>query len=103
MCVILAAIAHPTLNMAAFFDSAWAFSMYIESFAVFPQLRFFKAKNKEVEKHTAHFIAFQGVSKLFSMVFWIVSFGELNTMYSSQAINLIPRHAGYVVMMAQLL
>jgi hypothetical protein len=54
----VAACVHPTLNGNWITDTAWAFSMYLEGVAVLPQLMFFRAKQKEIERFTSHFIAF---------------------------------------------
>jgi hypothetical protein len=89
--LVVACCIHPTLNMNFLTDTAWAFSMYLEGVAVLPQLLFFKRKNKEIERFTSHFVAFQGVAKIFSVLFWLFSFGELNKIYSRSGFNLLPR------------
>jgi hypothetical protein len=98
--LIIACCVHPTLNMNFATDTAWAFSMYLEGVAVLPQLLFFKRKNKEIERFTSHFVAFQGVAKLFSVLFWLFSFYELNKVYSRSGSNLLPTYSGYVIMLA---
>jgi hypothetical protein len=99
-CFLIAACIHPTLNMFWLTDTAWAFSMYLEGVAVLPQLKFFKAKNSEIERFTSHFVAFQGISKLFGVIFWLFSFGELNRVYAKSGFNLLPKYSGYVIMLA---
>ena len=37
-CLVLAFFIHPTLNKNLFTDTAWAFSIYLECIAIFPQL-----------------------------------------------------------------
>ena len=38
-CLILSILIHPTLNHNFLTDTFWAFSMYLQAFAIFPQIQ----------------------------------------------------------------
>lgn len=77
-CFILACLLHPNLNQDFFSDVAWTYAMYLESFALIPQLYMFqKQANGVVELLTAHFVAALGFGRLLEFVFWVYSYQEL--------------------------
>lgn len=75
--VLLAGIFHPSLNAFLPADIAWTFALYLEAFAALPQLFMFQ-KNGKVEPFTSHFLAGQVLSQIFSFIFWLSSYSELN-------------------------
>jgi len=97
-CLILAVIFHPSLNSNFFTDTAWTFAMCIESVAIIPQLVVFQKTGGIVEFYTSHFVAALGIARLFSLVFWMSSFHELNDKYSS---NPTGQYVGYFVVASQ--
>jgi len=99
---ILACLIHPGLNNSYFADIAWTFSLYLESVAMFPQLYMFFKRGGEVEAFTSHFVASQGIARLFALVFWLFSFSELNE-YTGNIWSLFKGYVGYFVMLFQIL
>jgi hypothetical protein len=99
---ILAILIHPGLNNSYFSDISWTFSLYLESIAMFPQLYMFFKKGGEVEAFTSHFVASQGISRCFALVFWIFSYNELNE-YPGTIWGLFKGYVGYIVMLFQIL
>ncbi|CAN0027218.1 unnamed protein product, partial [Hapterophycus canaliculatus] len=47
-CLLLAVVVHPTLNKHFLSDTAWTFSMYLESMAIVPQLFMFQKQAKGI-------------------------------------------------------
>lgn len=74
---LFAILAHSDLNRHALIDTNWAFSMYLESFAIFPQILLFSLKKGQIESFTSHYVALCGLSRLFSLVFWWDTYEEL--------------------------
>ena len=93
---------HPSLNRNFLTDILWAFSMYLEAVAIFPQLHLFKTKSGMIEEYTSHYVALQGLSRLFSLVFWYDTFTELNE-YSTEGLSLMQNYTGYFVMLSQII
>jgi hypothetical protein len=98
----LALLIHPSLNRNVITDVLWTISMYLEGVAIFPQLYLFKEKKGVVEAYTSHYVALQGLSRLFSLVFWFDTFQELQEA-SSKGYSLFNAYVGYFVMLAQIL
>jgi hypothetical protein len=71
-----ALVIHPHLNNHLASDVAWAFALYLESFAVLCQLWVFTNEGR-AQTHMAHFLAAQALSKFMSFIFWSASFSEL--------------------------
>jgi len=97
-----ASLIHPALNNSYFGDIMWTFSLYLESVAMFPQLYMFAKKGGEIEAFTSHFVASQGLSRMFALVFWLFSFQELNE-YPGQQFSLFKGYVGWFVLLCQLL
>ena len=74
---VLALIVRSSLNRNAFSDINWAFSMYLETFAIFPQILLFTIKKGQIEKFTSHYVALCGLSRLISLIFWWDTYEEL--------------------------
>mmetsp|Transcript_5319 Transcript_5319/g.9755 ORF Transcript_5319/g.9755 Transcript_5319/m.9755 type:complete len:288 (-) Transcript_5319:38-901(-) len=101
-CAAIALFAHPTLNSNTITDCAWGFAMYLESVALIPQILLLKKRKGDVEVFSSHFIAASGTSQLFSMIFWMFSFKELNIVYAAASFNLFARFSGYLVLLAKI-
>jgi len=99
---LLALFVHPSLNNSYWADAAWAFSLYLESVAMFPQIYLFTKKGGEIEAFTSHYVASQGISRLLAFIFWIFSFHELNEIHG-EGWGLIKSYVGHIVMLAQLI
>lgn len=95
---VFAALLHPSLNRDWFSDTTWTYSMYLESFAILPQLFLFQkqaASCATVEKLIGHFVAAVGCSRVVEMAFWMSSFTELADRYGN-------RHVGFLVLGTQI-
>lgn len=81
--LLIALIFHPSLNGNFFTDSAWAFAVYLEAVAIFPQLTMFqRSRDKEVEMFTGNFVFGVALARLLHFVFWLSSYHELNNKYA---------------------
>ena len=94
----LAVIIRSSLNNNMFCDINWAFSMYLEAFAIFPQILLFALKKGQIESFTSHYVALCGLSRLFSLVFWWDTYEELISydLYFG-------KYVGYFIIGAQIL
>ena len=95
---ILALIVKSNLNYNYFCDINWAFSMYLETFAIFPQILLFTIKKGQIEKFTSHYVALCGLSRLFSLIFWWDTYEELKVSDS-----FFGGFVGYFIIGAQIL
>ncbi|GMH62107.1 hypothetical protein TL16_g03405 [Triparma laevis f. inornata] len=77
-CMLLALIVHPQLNDSFISDVSWAFSMYLESCAVLPQLFMFQ-KSPSVSLTMSNTIIFLTLSRTLDGIFWMNSYHELVT------------------------
>ena len=76
-CYCLAILVRSSLNFNMFCDINWAFSMYLEAVAIFPQILLFSKKRGQIESFTSHYVALCGLSRLFSLIFWWDTYEEL--------------------------
>ncbi|KFG45736.1 putative ER lumen protein retaining receptor, partial [Toxoplasma gondii GAB2-2007-GAL-DOM2] len=76
---------------------AWTFALYLEAVAVLPQLFMFQKQGK-VEPFTTHFLAAQALSQVFSFIFWVSSYSELNS-----AQNTLKSYVGHWVIGMQVM
>ena len=97
-CYVLALIFRSSLNNNVFCDINWAFSMYLEAVAIFPQILLFLNKKGQIESFTSHYVALCGLSRLFSLIFWWDTYEELVTedLYFGKSI-------GYFIIGSQIL
>lgn len=94
-CLLLACMIKPNLNKDFLSDMSWTFSMYLESFAVAPQLYMFtKQAGSVIEVLVAHFVATLGFARFVEMTFWMWSFHELSDANGSTVV-------GYFVLIVQ--
>ena len=95
---LLAVLVKSNLNNNFFCDTNWAFSMYLETVAIFPQILLFTIKKGQIEKFTSHFVALCGLNRLFSLIFWWDTYDELNLSES-----FFGAYIGYFIIGAQIL
>ena len=95
---LLAVFVKSNLNNNFFCDTNWAFSMYLETVAIFPQILLFTIKKGQIEKFTSHFVALCGLNRLFSLIFWCDTYDELN-----HSESFFGAYIGYFIIGAQIL
>ena len=95
---LLAVLVKSNLKTNFFCDTNWAFSMYLEAFAIFPQILLFAHKKGQIEKFTSHFVALCGLNRLFSLIFWWDTYDELN-----HSESFFGSYIGYFIIGAQIL
>lgn len=99
-CVAL--LVHTSLNRNFITDVLWTFSMYLETVAIFPQIFLFKKKGGQIESYTSHYVALQGLSRLFSLLFWWDTFSELNE-NMEDSYSLFHNYVGYFLILSQVI
>jgi hypothetical protein len=98
-CFILSTLFHPSLNSNLFTDIAWTMAMCVEAVAIMPQLVVFQKNDGGiVEFYTSHFVAALGLARLFSLLFWLSSYHELNDKYAT---NVTGGYVGHFVVGSQ--
>ncbi|XP_004510248.1 uncharacterized protein [Cicer arietinum] len=68
---ILAILIHPSANHIWISRVIWGFTLYLETVSVLPQLRYMK-KAKMIETFTGYYVFALGVSRFFSLAYWII-------------------------------
>ena len=101
-CFIFALMFHTTLNNFYITDVLWSFSMYVEGFAIFPQIKVFVNKKGTIESYTSHYVALCGLSRVFSLLFWVDTFKELNMSYKGNY-TLLCGYCGYFIILSQII
>jgi len=96
-CFVFSCFVHPRLNNRTIPDIAWTSALYIEAFAMVPQLWLMTKKGGEVDALASHYIACVFFSRILIMIFWVNSYVEL--MPKEGTFNF----PGYGVMGAQML
>lgn len=99
---ILALLVHTGLNRNFFTDVAWSFSMYLESVSIYPQLFLFQKKGGQIESHTSHYVSLQGLSRLFSLIFWWYTYSELNS-EMDDSYSAFHSYTGYFIIGSQII
>jgi hypothetical protein len=97
----LALLIHTNLNRNVLTDAAWSFSMYLETVAIYPQIDLFVKKRSQIETFTSHYVALQGLSRLFSLIFWYYTYEELVSASTDHGYSLFPQACGYLVILSQ--
>lgn len=97
--LILAILFKPYIFRNWFFDLMFIYSIILESVAIYPQIILFSIKKGEIETYTSNFIAFQGLSTIFVLIFWYKNFFSLNDNDSL----LLGGYSGYVVIGSEIL
>jgi ER lumen protein retaining receptor len=99
---LLALLVHTSLNRNFITDCLWTFSMYLEAVAVYPQIYLFQKKGGQIESYTSHYVALQGLSRVFSLVFWYDTYPELNEI-NDFSFSLFHHYCGYFICLSQLI
>ena len=97
--LILAILFKPYIFRNWFFDLMFIYSIILESVAIYPQIILFSIKKGEIETYTSNFIAFQGLSTIFVLIFWYKNYFSLNDTDSL----LLGGYSGYVVIGSEIL
>lgn len=107
-CFLLSLLIHPQLNDSRLSDISWAFSMYLETTALLPQLYLLQrvrkihapahsslcarvltpnpqpSQHKSASLHLGHFIVALTFARVWDFVFWAASYHELVTSTGSR-------------------
>merc|ERR1719265_168448 len=77
-CLFFAVMLHPHLNSRPLFDTLWTFALYVDVFAMMPQLWMMAQlkNNSGLEILNVHFLAGIAASDLVSLFFWAYGFRE---------------------------
>ena len=97
--LILAILFKPYIFRNWFFDLMFIYSIILESVAIYPQIILFSIKKGEIETYTSNFIAFQGLSTIFVLIFWYKNYFIVNDNDSL----LLGGYSGYVVIGSEIL
>jgi hypothetical protein len=97
----LALLVHTSLNRNFVTDILWTFAMYYEAVAILPQIFLFIKKKGQIESYTSHYVALQGLSRLFSLIFWWDTYEELNTS-QDDSYSLFHEYCGYFIILSQI-
>lgn len=100
--LILGLLIHTHLNNNILTDVAWSFSMYLEGAAIFPQLHLFRQKSGNIESFTSHYVSLQGLSRLFTLMFWWYTYDELND-ENDESFSFFHTYTGYFIIASQIL
>ena len=95
---ILAIFFKPYIFRNRIFDVLFVFSIILESVSIYPQIILFTTKKGEIETYTSNFIAFQGLSTVFILIFWYKNYTFVNDRKSL----LLGGFAGYAVIASEL-
>merc|ERR1719454_1868199 len=76
-CFVVAVFVHPDLNNRPVFDTLWATALYIDVFAMLPQLAMMSKVKGEIEPLTSHFVGATALSRAVTLIFWYHGFAEL--------------------------
>lgn len=96
---ILAILFKPYIFRNWFLDLIFIYSILLESVAIYPQIILFTIKKGEIETYTSNFIAFQGLSTIFVLIFWYKNYFSVNDRKSL----LLGEYAGYIVIVSEIL
>merc|ERR1719456_2229175 len=77
-CFVLAVLLHPHLNSRPLFDTLWTFALYVDVFAMMPQLWMLAKMERgaQLDGLNAHYIAAIAASRAVSLYFWYYGFRE---------------------------
>jgi hypothetical protein len=96
LCGAAAAYVHPNLNETFVADSSWTFSIYVESFAMVPQLFLLTKLGGEVEFLQGHYMACTFASRLVMLRLWSRTYVEIASSEET-------KWAGYGILCSQIL
>ncbi|XP_023511486.1 putative ER lumen protein-retaining receptor C28H8.4 [Cucurbita pepo subsp. pepo] len=70
-CMVLSIFIFPHAPYNRFIRVLWAFSVYLESLSVLPQLRLMQ-NAKTIEPFTAHYVFALGISRFLAFAYWVI-------------------------------
>lgn len=81
MCFLMAVCLHPSFNDRPLFDTLWTFALYVDVFAMMPQLWMVsklgnKAGGESLDAMNAHYIAAITASRAVNFAFWFYGYVE---------------------------
>jgi hypothetical protein len=82
-----------------FADLIWIYSFFLESISLYPQINLFSVKKRQIENFTSHFLALQGLSSIFGIIFWFKSFYK----YNDRRSLLLGELSGYFLMLSEII
>ena len=81
-----------------FIDLIWIFSIFLESISIYPQIILFSSKKGHIEHFTSHYLALQGISSVFEVIYWIKTYFKFNDRRSL----LLGEYSGYLIMFSEI-
>ena len=80
-----------------FIDLIWIFSIFLDSISIYPQIMLFSSKKGHIEYFTSHYLALQGISSIFELIYWIKCYLRFNDRKSL----LLGEYSGYLIMVSE--
>ena len=81
-----------------FVDLIWIYSIILESISIYPQINLFARKKGHIESFTSHYLALQGISTIFGLIYWFKSYFIFNDRRSL----LLGEYSGYLIMVSEI-
>ena len=97
--LILAILFKPYVFQNWFGDLIYIYAIFLECISLYPQIILFSTKKGQIESFTAHYIALQGFSIVFNLLFWIKNFYSINDTESL----LLGEFSGYLIAVADII
>ena len=82
-----------------FADLLWIYSMFLESVALYPQIRLFSVKKGLIENFTSQYLILHIISTLYGICFWYQRFYKFNDRDSL----LLGGYSGYLIMVSEII
>ena len=99
LCLILAILFKPYVFQNWFGDLIYIYAIFLECISLYPQIILFSTKKGQIESFTAHYIALQGFSIVFNLLFWIKNFYSINDTESL----LLGEFCGYLIALGDII
>lgn len=87
----------PWVYRNLFADLIWIYSIFLDSISIYPQIILFSKKRKTIESFTSHYLALQGLSSIFGIIYWIKSYYLFNDRWSL----LLGEYSGYLIVVSE--
>lgn len=82
-----------------FVDLIWIYSIFLESISIYPQINLFSSKKGHIEYFTSNYLALQGISTIFGLIYWFKSYFIFNDRRSL----LLGEYSGYLIMICEII
>jgi len=86
-CAVLAAFLKPANNELFIADMSWTLAMFLEAFAMLPQIFLMSKLGQRVEAMSCHFVFCQAITRLVVLLFWAKSYRLLGVRRIAQGEN----------------